>query len=177
MIKEIVLNGKRIEYDLQRKDVKNINLRIKADRTIFLSANPRVSQEVIEEFIESKSEYILKALAHYEELAKYAPKPKQYVDGETFRVLGHDRRLKVIEHKTNNQQKHHANRLHLRLRSALDQYLASLSRIRRLRLGEHVGKYWKRANARDLRIVGCERRASLRSKRTQANGTRASSQK
>ena len=36
MIKEIVLNGKRIEYDLQRKNVKNINLRIKADRTIFL---------------------------------------------------------------------------------------------------------------------------------------------
>ena len=101
MIKEIVLNGKRIEYDLQRKDVKNINLRIKADRTIFLSANPCVSQEVIEEFIESKSEYILKALAHYEELAKYAPKPKQYVDGETFRVLGHDRRLKVIEGKRN----------------------------------------------------------------------------
>ena len=101
MIKEIVLNGNRIEYDLQRKDVKNINLRIKADRTIFLSANSRVSQEVIEEFIESKSEYILKALAHYEELAKYAPKPKQYVDGETFRVLGHDRRLKVIEGKRN----------------------------------------------------------------------------
>ena len=101
MTKEIVLNGKRIEYDLQRKDVKNINLRIKADRTIFLSANSRVSQEVIEEFIESKSEYILKALAHYEELAKYAPKPKQYVDGETFRVLGHDRRLKVIEGKRN----------------------------------------------------------------------------
>ena len=101
MIKEIVLNGNRIEYDLQRKDVKNINLRIKADRTIFLSANSRVSQEVIEEFIESKSEYILKARAHYEELAKYAPKPKQYVDGETFRVLGHDRRLKVIEGKKN----------------------------------------------------------------------------
>ena len=101
MIKEIILNGKRIEYDLQRKDVKNINLRIKADRTIFLSANSRVSQEVIEEFIESKSEYILKALAHYEELAKYAPKPKQYVDGETFKVLGHDRRLKVIEGKRN----------------------------------------------------------------------------
>ena len=36
MIKEMVLNGKRIEYDLQRKNVKNINLRIKADRTIFL---------------------------------------------------------------------------------------------------------------------------------------------
>lgn len=101
MIKAMVLNGKQIEYDLQRKDVKNINLRIKADRTIFLSANPRVPEKVIEDFIESKSEYILKALAHYEELAKYAPKPKQYVDGETFRILGHDRRLRIIEGKKN----------------------------------------------------------------------------
>jgi len=101
MIKEIVLNGKRIKYDLQRKDVKNINLRIKADRSIFLSANSRVPEKTIEEFIESKSDYILKSLAHYEELARYAPKPKQYVDGETFRILGHDRRLKVFEGKKN----------------------------------------------------------------------------
>lgn len=102
MIKNIVLGGKRVEYELQRKDVKNINLRIKADRTIFVSANPRVPDEVIEEFIRSKSDYILKALAHYEELARYAPKPKQYVDGESFRIFGHDRRLKVMEGKKNN---------------------------------------------------------------------------
>lgn len=102
MIKNIVLDGKWVEYELQRKDVKNINLRIKADRTIFVSANPRVPDEVIEEFIRSKSDYILKALAHYEELARYAPKPKQYVDGESFRIFGHDRRLKVMEGKKNN---------------------------------------------------------------------------
>ena len=96
MIKEIVLNGKTIKYDFQRKNVKNINLRIKADRTIFLSANQGVSEQVIEEFIVAKSEYILKALAHYEDLAKYASKPKQYVDGETFIIFGHDRRLKVL---------------------------------------------------------------------------------
>lgn len=102
MIKNIVLDGKWVEYELQRKDVKNINLRIKADRTIFVSANPRVPDEIIEEFIRSKSDYILKALAHYEELARYAPKPKQYVDGESFRIFGHDRRLKVMEGKKNN---------------------------------------------------------------------------
>lgn len=102
MIKNIVLDRKWVEYELQRKDVKNINLRIKADRTIFVSANPRVPDEVIEEFIRSKSDYILKALAHYEELARYAPKPKQYVDGESFRIFGHDRRLKVMEGKKNN---------------------------------------------------------------------------
>lgn len=101
MIKKTILNGKQIEYDLQRKEVKNINLRIKADRTILVSANSYVSEITIEEFIKSKSDYILKALAHYEELAKYAPKPKQYVDGETFRIFGHDRRLKIVIEKKN----------------------------------------------------------------------------
>ena len=95
MIKEIVLNEKTVLYDLQRKNVKNINLRIKADRTIVVSANQSISDQVIEDFILSKSDYILKALAHYEDLAKYAPKPKKYVDGETYRIFGHDRRLKV----------------------------------------------------------------------------------
>lgn len=101
MIKEIVLNGKRIEYDLQRKDVKNINLRIKTDKSIFISANSRVSEKIIDEFIISKANYILKALAHFDEIAKYAPKPKQYVDGESFRIFGHDRRLIVVEGKKN----------------------------------------------------------------------------
>jgi predicted metal-dependent hydrolase len=96
MIKEIVLNGKHVKYNLQRKDVKNINLRIKSDRTIFLSANPRISEKTIEDFIVSKADFVLKALSHYEEIEKYSPKPKQYVDGETFRILGHDRRLKVV---------------------------------------------------------------------------------
>lgn len=97
MTKEIILKGRLITYELQIKSVKNINLRIKADRTIFVSANPSVSEQTIEEFLISKSEYILKALDHYEELAKYAPKPKQFVDGESFRMFGHDRRLIVAQ--------------------------------------------------------------------------------
>ena len=101
MIKEIILKDRLITYDLQIKSVKNINLRIKADRTIFVSANPGVSEQTIEEFLVSKSEYILKALDHYEELAKYAPKPKQYVDGESFRIFGHDRRLIVAQGNKN----------------------------------------------------------------------------
>ena len=101
MIKEIDLNSRIVAYDLQRKNVKNVNLRIKADRTIFVSANDTVSDAVIEEFLQSKAEYILKALSHYEELARYSPKPKQYVDGESFRILGHDRRLRVAIGKKN----------------------------------------------------------------------------
>ena len=101
MIKTINLKGREISYRLERKNVKNINLRIKADQSINVSASVRVSDNVIEEFLRAKAEYVLRALDHYAEIAKYAPKPKQYVDGESFKILGHDRRLRVVQGKRN----------------------------------------------------------------------------
>ena len=101
MIKKIDLKGRSITYNLERKNVKNINLRIKADQSIYMSANNCVSDDVIEDFLKEKADYILKALDHYAEIAKYAPSPKQYIDGESFKILGHDRRLKVIQGKRN----------------------------------------------------------------------------
>lgn len=101
MIKTINFNGREICYNLERKNVKNINLRIKADQSIYVSANLYVSCDTIEEFLISKADYILKALDHYADIAKYAPKPKQYIDGESFRILGHDRRLRVVQGKRN----------------------------------------------------------------------------
>ena len=101
MIKTVNLNGRKISYNYEQKNVKNINLRIKADQSIYVSANFSVTDDIIEEFFKSKSDYILKALDHYANIAKYAPKPKQYIDGESFRILGHDRRLKVVQGKRN----------------------------------------------------------------------------
>lgn len=95
MTKQIILNGCAIHYTLERKSVKNLNLRIKSDQSVFVSANASVSDSTIEEFLISKSEYILKAIDHYAEQQKYAPKPKKYVDGESFCFLGHELRLKV----------------------------------------------------------------------------------
>ena len=97
----IELQGRQIEYDLQRKPVKNLNLRIKPDGSVFLSANESVSVERIEEFMHEKAEYILKAMNHYAEIERYTPKAKQYVDGESFRVLGRDQRLRVVEGNRN----------------------------------------------------------------------------
>ena len=88
MIKKIKLLDRKIEYDLQRKWVKNINLRIKPDRTITVSANPRVQISRIERFIIGKQEFILRALEKYDKAQVFLPKPKQYIDGETVKVLG-----------------------------------------------------------------------------------------
>ena len=97
----IELNHRKIEYELQRKPVKNLNLRIKPDGSVFLSANESVSAASIEEFLHEKADYILKAIDYYAEIERYAPKAKQYIDGESFRVLGRDQRLLVMKGKSN----------------------------------------------------------------------------
>ena len=97
----IELNHRQIEYELQRKPVKNLNLRIKPDGSVFLSANEFVSAASIEEFLHEKADYILKAIDYYAEIERYAPKAKQYIDGESFRVLGRDQRLLVMKGKSN----------------------------------------------------------------------------
>lgn len=104
MIKRITLNGRIVEYDLQRKNVKNLNLRIKPDGSVHLSASPRVSMERIEAFLTSRADVITKALARCDELAKNAPKPKKYTDGETLKVLGCDMRLRVIRGAKNSAE-------------------------------------------------------------------------
>jgi predicted metal-dependent hydrolase len=101
MIKRIKLLDREIEYELQRKRVKNINLRIKPDRTITVSAHPRVQISRIEKFILEKQEFILRALEKYGKMQKSLPKPKQYIDGETIKVFGQDLTLKVFLSKKN----------------------------------------------------------------------------
>ena len=70
MKKAVFYNGKHLDYELTYKDVKNINLRIKPDGSICVSANKRVPQKFIEEFILSKAGFILKAQKKYENREK-----------------------------------------------------------------------------------------------------------
>lgn len=101
MIKRIKLLDREFEYDLQIKRVKNINLRIKPDKTITVSANPRVPESKIPRFILEKQDFILRALEKYGKMQKSLPKPRQYIDGETVKVFGQDLTLKVFLSKKN----------------------------------------------------------------------------
>lgn len=85
-----------MEYTLERKKVKNLNLRIRRDGSVYVSANKSVTLDYIENFLRSKSDFIFKAVEHYSEVSAMKESPKKYVDGESFRVLGHDLRLKVL---------------------------------------------------------------------------------
>ena len=56
---------KNIKYILERKQVKNINLRVRPDGSVKVSASPRVDESQIDDFVLSKAEFILKALERF----------------------------------------------------------------------------------------------------------------
>ena len=73
-----------ITYDLERKRVKNINLRIKPDGSVHVSAHRLVPQSVIDEFVLSRAELILRAQAK----CAAKPAPMQYfAEGEIREVV------------------------------------------------------------------------------------------
>ncbi|MPM79862.1 hypothetical protein SDC9_126904 [bioreactor metagenome] len=93
----VLYNEQVISYELVRKNVKNINLRIRADGSITISANSNVPDNVIDEFVFKKADYIIANINRFSELKQYAPAPKKYVSGESFYLMGKNLRLKVIE--------------------------------------------------------------------------------
>lgn len=101
MMCNIVLNGVSVPYFLERKKVKNINLRIKPNKDVYVSAPSSVSIQQIEGFLHSKADFILNAIKKYDDIIRFTPKPKQYVSGETICILGHELMLKVFQYKCN----------------------------------------------------------------------------
>ena len=61
---------KNIKYILEQKQVKNINLRVRPDGSVKVSASPRVDASQIDDFVLSKAEFILKALKRFEAVAE-----------------------------------------------------------------------------------------------------------
>ena len=85
MIREIIFKDNIIQYNLQYKNVKNINMRIKPDGSINVSANRRVSQKVIDDFINSKADFILRALEKYKN--RPIAEQKQYYTEDEVKEL------------------------------------------------------------------------------------------
>lgn len=91
----VVYENNEIHYLLEQKQVKNLNLRVHKDCMVYVSANPDIPAEKVDDFVVSKGTYIRLAQRKFREMARYAPQPKQYVSGETFYLLGRGVRLKV----------------------------------------------------------------------------------
>lgn len=86
-------------YQLERKNVRNINLRIRTDASVYVSAPKDVSESVVTQFVKRRSRYIAEAQQQFREFRQYAPQPRHYVSGESFSVLGRSLRLRVEQGK------------------------------------------------------------------------------
>ena len=92
----VLLNGREIEYELQRKRVKNVNLRIRPDMSVYVSASNLVTVAEIERFMREKADFILKALDRFAENGVTQEVPL-YESGDIVRILGRDYTLRVRE--------------------------------------------------------------------------------
>jgi len=81
-------------YILIRKNVKNINLRVKPDGSIVVSAHPRVPKKYIDEFVQSQTPFIQKARASMEQGKKNTAN-KQLITGEQIPYLDGSLTLQV----------------------------------------------------------------------------------
>lgn len=98
-LRKLQCNNKIIEYTLIRKSVKNINMRIKKEGTILVSANNKVPVAYIDSFVLSRQEYIFEILEKFKERKEYQQPPLEYVSGEKINILGKAYMLQVIEYE------------------------------------------------------------------------------
>ena len=91
---------KILGYEVHRKKVKNINLRIRPNMEIYISAPMNLHSDYIENFICSKEKWIKQVLQKIEE-AKQNQLPSQYLSGEKHKYLGKEYELEVKQGNSN----------------------------------------------------------------------------
>lgn len=97
MERHIIQFGNReIEYRLQRKNVKNINLNVKPNMDVVVSASSQVPQDYIDSYVKEKAPWIIKNLDNFIDTLS-EDVPRRYVSGETIKFLGKQHRLRIIE--------------------------------------------------------------------------------
>lgn len=86
---------KFIEFELLRKNVKNINITVRPDFSVMVSANDNVPYYDIEAFVKDNATWISKRLGRYQSTKSENIVEKDFVSGETFKYLGKQYRLIV----------------------------------------------------------------------------------
>ena len=95
MLRTVEADGNAISYTLERKPVKNINLRIRADQCVYVSAPKDVAAKMVDAFVVEKSAYILRSLKKFKDKNRETVSENKFVNGETVKFLGRNLRLKI----------------------------------------------------------------------------------
>ena len=90
-------NEKEIEVTLIRKNVKNINLRVKDSGEITVTANNKVDEEYIIDFLKRKMDWILKHIDEFEERKKLKVKKEKLLKDNNIIYLGNIYKIKGVK--------------------------------------------------------------------------------
>ena len=88
MKRSIVLHGQQVSYELTRKPVKYVNIRVRADGSVSVSAGEWVSDGQIEAILQARALFLLRALEKFSAQADRRPAPLSYRTGELLYLLG-----------------------------------------------------------------------------------------
>ena len=99
--RKITLQDREVSIEFERKRIKNINVRVRRDGTLYCSLPYYVSYKEAIDFIISKQDYLLKSLDNAVNDEKAKSLSRRFVDGEVFLVLGSPYVLKVMEGSKN----------------------------------------------------------------------------
>lgn len=101
MEKESVdINGEKIIFFLQRKNIKNINLKVNMDKKITMSIPMKMEIEIAKEFIKNKVDWIKKQQEYYDTF-KEEKENITFENGETVYLLGKQYKMKIISNSRN----------------------------------------------------------------------------
>ncbi len=87
--------GQTISYVLQRKNVKNVNLKVRPDSTVIVSANKMVPAVYVEQVVREKAPWIITNIRHFDQKRRLQEN-REYINGEVIYYLGQQYRLKVL---------------------------------------------------------------------------------
>lgn len=100
--KEILLGDVPVDYELQYKNVKRINLRVHRDGRVCVSSNRFVPQRQIDEFLVQNGDFILQTMEKFRKMREAGDgmtvgKNRQYEDGDILYLCGEPYKLRVMQ--------------------------------------------------------------------------------
>lgn len=95
---EFSYNSKVISYEIIRKPVKNINIRVKPSGEVFVSCNENVDNKTIELLMIKRANWLINTIEQFKvNLIEFTDANLKLVDGEEFLLLGKVLRIKNVE--------------------------------------------------------------------------------
>lgn len=100
-VRKLLFGDREITVEFERKRIRNINVRVRRDGSLYCSLPYFASVSEAEAFIISKQDYLLKAIDNMLAQESTRSLSRQFVDGEIFSVFGRQCVLNVVQGSRN----------------------------------------------------------------------------